>query len=189
MLVGTTLTSNRRTQYLLKYETKEILLDIQHKLGKQASFSIKNSFADFAKKDLAAHGSRMFAFISKESKALFSINNTIHPSYSHNPDAHLHTQAQAWAPRWHPCNHELNNTLNRLLLRIRTLAKTAAAQSGSNYNTESLDNSPNSYKKDTKGGDAWSNTDIKKAPTRVKEGLATSMRYSTKKQCNLFKIC
>jgi len=152
------------------------LTDIQHKLSKQAGFAIKNSFADFAKKDLAAHGSRMFAFISKESKAHLCINNTIHPSYSHNPDAHLHTQTQTWAPRWHPCNHELNNTLSRLLLRIRTLAKTASAQSDSNYNTESLDNSTNSYKKDTKGGDAWSNT-----PTRVKERLATSIRYSTKK--------
>lgn len=102
MLVGTTLTSNHRTQYLLKEETKEIMLDIQHELAKLAAFSIKNSFSDFAKNDLAAHGSRMFAFISKESKAHLSINNTVHPSYSHNPDAHLEKQTPSLGTQMAP---------------------------------------------------------------------------------------
>jgi len=78
MLVGTTLTSNYRTQFLLKEETNEILLDVQHKLAKLAAFSIKNSFTDFAKKNLAAHVSRMFAFISKESKA----THYTHPTHT-----------------------------------------------------------------------------------------------------------
>jgi len=82
MRVGTTLTSNHRTQFLLKDETRDILLEIQQKLSKQAGFAIKNSFADFVRQDLAAHGTRMFAFISKESKAHLSITNTIHPSYT-----------------------------------------------------------------------------------------------------------
>lgn len=92
----------------------------------------------------------MFAFVFKEPKAHLSINNTVHPSYSHNPDAHLHSQTLAWSPRWHPKDHQLNSTLHKLLLRIMTLAKAASARFDSNYNTETLDQSTNAYKKTPK---------------------------------------
>lgn len=118
---------------------------------------------------------------SLRNRRLTSLPPILYTHHTHNPDAHLLAQTRLWEPRWHPKEHQLNDALNRLLLRIRSLARTAAAQADSYYNTEYLDNSVNAYKKETNGGDAWTNTDIKKAPTKVKERLATSIRYSTKK--------
>jgi len=175
------ITGTTRNLYLLKDEVTMQLHNITAKLTKAAALDIKNSFRDHVRQDLAKNGKSMFAFVSRESKAHLSITNDAHPSYSHSPTKHLKHQNDQWAPRWHPPNPALNKALNILLLRIRKLAKQTDNQVEVEFDEQVLDKSTNTYPKNTKGIDAWTNQELKKAPTRVKQRLSTSVRYSFKK--------
>ena len=158
-----------------------MLGNITNKLSKAAALVIQYSFRDHVTEDLAKHGSKRFSFISRESKAHLSIKNENHSSYPHSRDKRLAHQTSLWSLGWHPTDPALNRILNKLLHRSRSISKLAASQIQGNYDSDTLNNSTHTCNRNTKGIDVWTNTEIKRAPKRVKERLSTSIRYSFNK--------
>jgi len=165
---------------LLRAEAMRILNKLGNKLMINAAYASSRMWRVFVQECFKKHGGRMFKHISQEDKAYIPVTNDEANTYGVDPSHHLEMHASQWENRWHRAVDFINKAIHNLLMRILQLAK-ADRDIDNTLDVEKYDNSTKGYPKDTRGGDVWTCTDLKRLPIEGKKLMAEGMEMPPKK--------
>lgn len=165
---------------LLYKELNTLLSKLFKKLMIHVGCESSRQWKVYVDECLKKGGGRMFHNIAIEDKAYLSVANEHLGTYRHSPKQHLEHQANTWSSRWHRASDIINKGIKHMLRTIVNLAK-RGTEIDNTFDTDKYDKGLKGYKKNTRGIDTWTSTELSSLPKEGKVLMADGMEKPLKK--------
>ena len=145
--------------------------------------TINIKWTTFVKEQLSLGGSQLFKFISKLDKQFLNVNWDTHGKGASNPTEFLSHQSETWAKYWDPTTdlNEEDSALGDISSEYNDFRQIALSQPSTSqiiFGVSQLDQSLKGYRKEPKGSDVWTPSELRSLPETAKAALASSIQSS-----------
>ena len=135
---------------------------IKNHFIKLAIAKLATEWRDFVKTELWKGGGSLFKFISKLDTEFLNVDYTTGGGTDNNPSVFLKKQSEIFEPLWNPEPH--SNEHATVATHIAALRQLALEEPEPEPTPEQYKKALHNYKKDTKGGDNWTATELEGLP-------------------------